>query len=254
MTTRVNSFSMGPVSCSTCSIGDLLAMIRDARQSSPRAGIRINFINAYVFNLCWESKPLRTLLNQSEIVAADGMAIVWAARLFKSRIPGRCNMTDSFRAFLADPKAVPSTAILIGGSEAEATAAVKAIQRDGPHLQITSTCPGFFPVDAYVTLVANEPPADFILLGMGTPKSEQVGALLHQRFPSAIIWHIGGGTVMFYAGSLKEAPVWMRKTGLQWLHRLCIEPRRMWRRYVVGNPLFVWRVIKSAVFHQPPPA
>jgi N-acetylglucosaminyldiphosphoundecaprenol N-acetyl-beta-D-mannosaminyltransferase len=61
--------------------------------------------------------------------------------------------------------------------------------------------------------------------------------------PEAIAWHIGGGTIMFLAGKLKEAPVWMRRSGLQWLHRLAIEPRRMWRRYLLGNVQFAWSIL-----------
>ncbi len=253
MTTSPDKFAMGPVSCSPCGIKDFLAVIRDARQSFPRVGIWINLVNAHIYNLCWTDPSLRALVNQSDVIAADGMAIVWAARLFGFRISERCNMTDSFRAYLADPGAPPSTAILIGGNEEEVKQAADTIQHDGLNLRITETFSGFLPAEDYVRQVAKAPATDFILLGMGSPKSEQVGDLLHRNFPSAIIWHIGGGTVMFYAGSLKEAPVWMRKTGLQWLHRLCIEPRRMWRRYVVGNPLFVGRILVSAIFRRRSP-
>jgi N-acetylglucosaminyldiphosphoundecaprenol N-acetyl-beta-D-mannosaminyltransferase len=80
---------------------------------------------------------------------------------------------------------------------------------------------------------------------MGTPKSERVLHLASKLCPKAIIWHIGGGTVRFYAGTLKEAPAWMRRSGLQWMHRLALEPRRMWKRYVLGNPLFVWRILTA---------
>lgn len=162
-------------------------------------------------------------------------------------------MTDSFRAYLADGGMTPATAILIGGNDEDAARAAETIQHDGPHLQVTEILSGYLSIDDYAQRVAASPPTDFILLGMGTPKSEQVAARLREIRPQSIIWHIGGGTVMFFAGSLVEAPVWMRKTGFQWLHRLLIEPKRMWRRYIIGNPLFVWRILKSALFQRKPP-
>jgi len=243
--------SLGPIDCSVCALNDALTLIKTTR-SSPSAGTGLvfNLVNAHIYNLCWTDPSLRTLINQSDVIVADGMAIVWAARLFGFRIPERCNMTDLFRAYLSDSGAPSSTAILIGGGEDEVKRAAETIQHDGPHLRITATFSGFLSIEEYACRVAEVPAADFILLGMGTPKSERVAELLHRKFPSAIIWHIGGGTVMFFAGSLKEAPAWMRKTGLQWLHRLCLEPRRMWRRYVVGNPLFVWRICRSAIVNR----
>lgn len=239
--------TMGPVACSVCDIPQLVARIKKTLSEGNQTGFSINFINAHLYNLCWKNAELRKLINESDVIAADGMAIVWAARRYGFRLPGRCNMTDSFRAYLADPAPVAAAAILIGGSDAEVVRAAASIQRDGPHLRVVKAISGFLSVDEYAAEVAASPLTNLILLGMGTPKSEQVAARLREIRPGAIIWHIGGGTVMFYAGSLIEAPVWMRKCGLQWLHRLCLEPRRMWRRYVVGNPLFIWRVMRGSL-------
>ena len=83
-------------------------------------------------------------------------------------------------------------------------------------------------------------PVDFVFVGMGTPRSETVLDSLAELAPNAILWHIGGGTIGFYAGTIKEAPIWMRKSGLQWLHRLILEPKRMWKRYILGNCEFVF--------------
>lgn len=235
--TRVN---LGPVPCSRCGIRDLLDLIRDAQQQ--RRPLTINFVNAHLFNMAWSDLSFRERLARSDIVAADGMAIVWAARLFGARLPGRCNMTDSFRAYLADPESRPATALLIGGSEQEARDAKTAIERDGPHLRVLEAWSGFLAPDEYAARLTRAPETDFILLGMGSPKSEIVAERLRAAGSRAIVWHIGGGTVMFFAGRLVEAPKWMRVSGFQWLHRLLMEPGRMWRRYVVGNPLFIFRV------------
>ncbi len=238
---------MGPVSCSACDIPHLLVRIKTALSDRLRAGFSVNFMNAHLYNLCWTDAEMRRLINESDVVAADGMSIVWASRLFGFRIPGRCNMTDSFRAFLADRTAPASTAILVGGTQEEAERAARAIEKDGPHVRITEAISGFHTITEYAEWLKPETPPDLVLVGMGSPKSEQFIEAARRLWPGAVVWHIGGGTIMFFAGSLVEAPAWMRRCGLQWLHRLVIEPRRMWRRYVLGNPLFVLRVIEAAL-------
>jgi N-acetylglucosaminyldiphosphoundecaprenol N-acetyl-beta-D-mannosaminyltransferase len=210
----------------------------------------VNFINAHIFNICWKDVTYRQLINSSDIIAADGMSIVWAAKLFGFTIPGRCNMTDTFRVYLSDRNSPASTAILIGGSDQDASKAAAAIQRDGPHLSITSFLSGYHTIPEYMTMLKKSDPPDFVLVGMGSPKSEQLIEAVHALWPGAIVWHIGGGTIMFFAGSLAEAPAWMRRCGLQWLHRLMIEPGRMWKRYIIGNPQFVFRVLKSAMSYR----
>jgi exopolysaccharide biosynthesis WecB/TagA/CpsF family protein len=82
---------------------------------------------------------------------------------------------------------------------------------------------------------------------MGSPKSEALISALKEKAVAKVLWHIGGGTFSFLAGADVEAPVWMRKTGLQWFHRLLRNPKQMAGRYLIGNPLFVFRVLKKWV-------
>ena len=89
------------------------------------------------------------------------------------------------------------------------------------------------------------PDVDLILIGMGSPKSERVATIAAEECPRAVVWHIGGGTIRFLAGTVREAPTLMRRMGLQWLHRLLVEPRRMWRRYLVGNWVFLFSVFTA---------
>jgi N-acetylglucosaminyldiphosphoundecaprenol N-acetyl-beta-D-mannosaminyltransferase len=100
--------------------------------------------------------------------------------------------------------------------------------------------------DEYRGLCAQQTGVDFILLGMGTPRTERVAQLAAASCPGAIVWGIGGGTVRILAGTLREAPALWRRLGLHWLYRLGREPRQLWRRYLIGNPRFAWRVLKAA--------
>ena len=87
--------------------------------------------------------------------------------------------------------------------------------------------------------------ADFIFLGLSTPKTQRIADIAVAVRPDAITWGIGAGTIKIFAGTMNEAPVFWRRTGLQWLYRLFEDPKNLWRRYLVGNPLFVARVFKA---------
>ena len=234
---------VGPYACSTVTTPGLVDRVHGALAAPRRDGLLILCLNAHIFNLGWRDERLRDLLNRAEVLAADGMSIVWASRLARPSIPSRCNMTESFRAFLTHPETPAASVTLIGCSEEEARRAADAIRRLQPRLRIQQVLSGFEPAEAYARRLANETPTDLVLLGMGTPKSEVVGAALRACWPASVVWHVGGGTLLFLAGVQREAPGWMRRTGLQWLHRLAREPGRMWRRYLVGNLLFVARIL-----------
>ncbi|MDE3068114.1 MAG: WecB/TagA/CpsF family glycosyltransferase [Verrucomicrobiota bacterium] len=185
-------------------------------------------------------------MNEARVVAADGMAIVWAARFFGVRMSKRCNMTEAFRAFLVNAHMPPSTAILIGCEPSLSAAAAANIHRLSSHCRVVKTFSGFLSDTEYRDICAQHCEVDFVLLGMGTPRTEQVAELAAEICPQAIVWGIGGGTVRIFAGAMREAPRVWRRLGLQWLHRLVCEPGELWRRYLIGNPLFALHILKLA--------
>ena len=241
--TKIARFNVCGTLIALLDVPAFLVWLDECRAAGRSEAVRISFSNAHVNNLAYADAALCRLINESTLVAADGMAIVWAVRLLGGQLAGRCNMTDAFRAFLADGRFGSSSAVLFGGLNEVVLKAMKAMNVSSSHCRITDGVSGFLPIQAYVDWFDGRDEPDYVFLGMGTPKSEQVAQALAERLPRSIIWHIGGGTIMFYAGALVEAPVWMRRAGLQWLHRLIMEPKRMWRRYVIGNPLFVWHVM-----------
>jgi exopolysaccharide biosynthesis WecB/TagA/CpsF family protein len=221
---------------------ELKTLLSDKSQR-PRTAL---FINAHVYNLAVNDPVLRRHLNAARVVTADGMAIVWAAPLFKARLQERCNMTEAFRAFLAAAEMPPSTALLLGCATRDAEAAAGTIERISSHCRIRHAYSGFLTDQEYQKIFQANTDVDFIFLGMGTPRTEQLTQLAVEVCPKAIVWAIGGGTIRIMAGTMTEAPGIWRRFGLQWLHRLASEPGELWRRYLVGNPAFVCRVLKAA--------
>lgn len=236
----------GPVKCSTHGIADLLDEIKALLADHALQPRTINCINAHIFNLAWTDAALAFAINESRIVTADGMSIVWASRLFGARLKERCNATEAFRAFMLDRSFPPSRAVLVGGTAEVAAVAAKAICDTCHHIEIVESISGYLSDEWYESYFLNLGPVDFVFLGMGTPKTERLSHVIAKVRPEAIVWHIGGGTILFLSGRLPEAPVWMRRSGLQWLHRLLLEPRRMWQRYLIGNFFFMFRCIKAS--------
>ena len=240
----IHRIQLGPIRCSSHTIRQVLdeigVLLRD-RTIQPRS---ILDLNAHSYNLATKDDRLRRVLNTARVVTADGMGVVWAARLFGARIPERCNSTEAFRAFLSDPSMPPSTARLVGCTEEEGRAAAAAINGMNGRCRITATVSGFLDETAYREIFRNAR-EDFLLLGLSTPRTQYVAEIAAEVCPGAIMWGIGAGTIRIFAGTMKEAPVFWRRTGLQWLYRLFEDPKNLWRRYLVGNPLFIARILKA---------
>ena len=238
-------FQFGLVSCSTHAIPQLLDELKRLLADKSLAPRTVLYLNAHVYNRATEDPQLAARLNAARIVAADGISIVWGAPLFGARLTQRCNMTEAFRAFLVDPTMPPNTALLIGCTTEEVGAAAKQAARISSHCRIVQAFSGFLSDDEYRQIFSEHRNVDFIFLGMGTPKTEVITELATRLAPQAIVWAIGGGTILIYAGKVKEAPAVWRRLGLQWLHRLCHAPAALWRRYLIGNPLFLCRILKA---------
>jgi N-acetylglucosaminyldiphosphoundecaprenol N-acetyl-beta-D-mannosaminyltransferase len=101
---------------------------------------------------------------------------------------------------------------------------------------------GFLETEAYLSFAATQR-SDLIVLGMGMPKQEAVAAALRSKldFPCTIV--CGGAIIDFLAGRTARAPAWMRRAGVEWVYRLAMEPKRLFHRYVIGNPVFLMRAL-----------
>jgi N-acetylglucosaminyldiphosphoundecaprenol N-acetyl-beta-D-mannosaminyltransferase len=95
--------------------------------------------------------------------------------------------------------------------------------------------------------LATEHRPSLIVLGMGMPRQEEIASLLRGVLDHPCTIVCGGAIIDFLGKKTSRAPLWMRRTGLEWLYRLALEPRRLFRRYVIGNPLFLWRALRLAV-------
>lgn len=189
---------------------------------------------------------LRKILNRSFLTTPDGMPMVWIGRMQgKSRIRrvyGPDYMMDMCRFSVARGY----RHFLYGGNHGVAGRLAEELTRQCPGLLIVGTyTPPFRPLNSneeaeLVALVAETKP-DVFWVGLSTPKQERFMAHYLDRLDVRLMVGVGAAFDL-HTGGIKDAPSWLKKAGLQWLHRLAQEPRRLWRRYLVNNPKFIWNI------------
>lgn len=205
---------------------------------------RVGFLNAHVANLAQSDERFRRLLADF-LVLPDGVGVDIASRaLFGEKFPANLNGTD-FVPYLLRSIARPIKVGLVGASRENAEAAADRLARLAPHHVYEVVSDGFFTPeiepDVLERLRRYRP--DILLVAMGVPRQEYWIARLDGSHASVAI--AVGALFDFLSGSIPRAPVWMRTARLEWLFRLIIEPSRLWRRYVVGNPLFILRLLRQ---------
>lgn len=213
----------------------LLAELLTPGGSHPRI---LSFINAHGANLIWERDNFSQAIHASDLLLRDGIGMKILMKLTK-RDPG-LNMNGTDFIPLLIERWHPSRAIAVYGTEEPwLSQGAEWIRRHG--CERLTTDHGFHPDEAYVARAQADAP-DLIILAMGMPKQERVAALLKERLAGQGTLIVNGGAVIdFLAARFPRAPAWVRAIGIEWLFRLLREPRRLWKRYVVGNVKFLVR-------------
>ncbi len=213
-----------------------------AQATPPR---RVMYANAHAINLAQHDHRFRDTLNAADIVFCDGSGVQWAARMLGGHLPERMTPPDWIAAFLRDCGSQQWGIFLLGAAPGVADAAADKLAAVCPGLACTSQH-GFFGDDETSQVIAsiNASGAQVLLVGMGMPKQEAwVTENAHRLNVSTIL--TVGALFDYIAGSVPRGPKWMTDHGLEWLARLMIEPRRLGKRYLLGNPLFVMHVFRQ---------
>lgn len=225
-------------------VGQMVTQMGEARADSEFAEpAHVCFVNANNFNLALEQKPYREILRRSDLVLPDGIGIKLALRLAGSRLRKNLNGTDLFPHVAEMMARNDWPLFLLGAEPAILERASSKIAREFPALRVVGSQDGFFKPDDEAALAAriNASGAYAVVVGMGTPRQELWFGRNAARLHVPLVLTMGG-LLDFLGEKNRRAPVWMRQAGLEWLFRLLQEPGRMWKRYVIGNPVFLWRV------------
>ncbi len=204
-----------------------------------------------------DDPAFRRILNAAFLNTTDGMPLVWLGRRALGpqvdRVYGPDLMLEIFRA----TQNSGHRHFLCGGAPGVAEQLKAKFAARFPSVKITGTyCPPFRPLtpDEETELIARvrQQQPDIIWVGLSTPKQERFMAEYLPKLETTLMFGVGAA-FDFHAGRVSQAPRWMQRSGLEWFYRLCREPRRLGRRYLTNNPLFVWRLLRQSLGLRPPP-
>jgi exopolysaccharide biosynthesis WecB/TagA/CpsF family protein len=199
------------------------------------------YVNAHTLNLAVRDHELREALNRSALVMNDGLGLDLAAKMRGERFPENLNGTDFTVRLLELAAAKDWGVFLLGGAPGVAEEAAERLHQRVGSLRIVGTCHGYTGESGEsLAERVKDTGAAMLLVALGSPRQETwidrnldaTGALIG----------VGVGAFLdFSAGKVVRAPRWMNALGIEWCFRLLQEPRRLWRRYIVGNPMFLLR-------------
>ncbi|WP_295383857.1 WecB/TagA/CpsF family glycosyltransferase [uncultured Thiodictyon sp.] len=205
------------------------------------------FVNPDCLNIAWKDATYRGVLLDADRVLPDGIGIHLGCRMLGLALRANVNGTDLFPLLCEAAARAGLPIYLLGARPGVAQAAADNMVKRYPTLMIAGTRDGFFSAEEESSVVhaISQSGARILLVAFGVPRQEVWLHRWRERLAPPVCMGVGG-LFDFYSGRIPRAPVWMREIGLEWLYRLIQEPGRMWRRYVIGNPLFLLRVRQQA--------
>jgi len=224
----------------------------DALLRSPEGRTHtVFFVNAHTLNLATEDPAYRACLNGADLVFGDGTGVRWAARMRRRRLLDNVNGTDLLPPLLAATSGRGLRLYLLGATADTIERTAQTVRDTFPGWALAGYRDGYMTPEEVPAVVAriNEARPDLLLVGMGNPLQERWLAD-NQRALSVPVAVAVGGLFDHWAGNLKRAPRWVRRFGFEWLQLLVQQPHKA-QRYLIGNPLFLWRAVRAAVVDGP---
>ena len=230
--------------------------------SLPEGKLLINTINAHSFNTAKKDQLFAEALTNGDVLIPDGVSIVKACKWIKAKSQPKERIagwdlfsfemeklereSEELRTKSEESKIV----MFMGSSQKVLDLIVKRAAEVYPHLKVVTYSPPYKPEfsdedNKAIIDAINAANPDLLWIGMTAPKQEK-WTYSHWNELN-IHCHVGtiGAVFDFFAGTVERAPIWWQDHGLEWLYRLIKEPKRMWRRYIIGNSLFLWNMTKE---------
>ena len=243
---------------------------RDALKDIPEGKVLINTINAHSFNVAQKDELFAEALAKGDYLIPDGASIIKACKMLKAKSQPKERIagwdlfdfemerlerkSEELKVKSAESgSAFKKLCVMFMGSSEKVLGRIRErCAADYPNLEVATYSPPYKPEfseedNAAIIKAINDADPDLLWIGMTAPKQEK-WTYAHWK-ELDIHCHVGtiGAVFDFYAGTSQRAPQWWQEHSMEWLYRLLKEPKRMWRRYVIGNPLFLWNISKERV-------
>lgn len=237
--TLISSIDLFGIKLKNISYTEILDSIQQAIQN--RKQIKICYANVNSINFSIVNNKIKNLYSNFDIAHADGLGVFLATKILygKGGLSYRVNGSDLYERLINDCK-INNYKIFFFGDRTET---LNHIIINHPQLNVVGTQSGFEFDSTSVISYINQNDPDILFVGLGTPKQEEWIVQNNQELKVNVIISVGDGIKVF-AGTKKRGPKFIQKLGLEWFVRFIYEPKRLWKRYLIGIPLFILRVIR----------
>lgn len=244
--TRINVLGVG---ISAITMDDALTQIADWIDNAEKRYVSVCTVHTVME--CQENIFMRQAVNGADMATPDGMPLVWLGKAKSDQEVSRVYGPDLMLALCELSAQKGYTQFFYGGAEDVPEQLSQALQKKYPRLRVAGAYSPPFRVltdaeDQQIVDQINQANPDIIWVGLGTPKQDLWMASHRGALNAAVIIAVGAA-FDFHTGRKKQAPLWMQRSGLEWLYRLLSEPRRLAGRYLVYNPLFVFHILLQAL-------
>ncbi|GAB4467458.1 MAG: WecB/TagA/CpsF family glycosyltransferase [Anaerolineae bacterium] len=249
---RVNILGVG---VSAINMHQALAVLTDCIEQRQRCYVVV--CPVYTVMLCQSRPDLRRVVNEAALVTPDGMPLVFLSRWLGYSQVDRVYGPDLMLAFSQMAAARGYSSFYYGGGDGVAARLGEVLARRFPGLHTAGAYSPPFreeaePEDPAIIQMINAAQPDVIWVGLGSPKQEYWMARHRPLLDAPVLIGVGAAFDI-HTGRVAQAPRWMQRSALEWLFRLLQEPQRLWRRYLVYNPLFVIQVLLQLLGLRHPP-
>ena len=249
---RLPRCDVGGLPFTVVPLPEAVDLVVDLGRRPAADGIAVHFGNAYGVALADTDAAYRRVLQRADLLASDGMPVVWAGRRLHPSLSDRWTRVygpDVMTGVLARSRADGPRHYLVGGSPETLLRLRRQIGERWPDANVVGAeSPPFRPETAAERAERDRRVVDagatLGWVGLGTPKQDHEVRRLADQLPVTAL--AVGAAFDFIAGTVRQAPPWAQRSGLAWAFRWAVEPRRLTRRYLWGNPRFVWAVARQA--------
>ena len=241
----INSIQAFSLNICPLPLSELVDYLDDSLVNNQKP-VLISGVNAYAIVQSAKDKRYHDLLVDSTVVNIDGISVVMALRFLGHKVKERVSCPDLFHELVTLAQKRNYSIYLVGSKYEIVSSAVSNLQKRYPELQITGYDSGYYDAEKekeIISDIASKKPK-MLFLGMPSPKKEEFAFKCAEQYNIPLILGVGG-LIDIEAGVIKRAPLWCQKIGMEWFYRFAQEPKRMWRRYLIGNLEFIWLVIRE---------
>jgi len=247
-TEHASTWSLLGVPVSRASLAEITAHCLAPRPVASDAPVTVACANLHSLVVAQRDADFACALRAATVVTADGAPLLAAGRYCGAAVGPRVTGSDLFAAIMGALQERGGRAMFVGSTPAVLQRIQRRAAVEYPAITIETLSPPFGTLtaeqnDRILAAIGAFAP-DVLWIGMSAPKQEKWVAHNAHRLRVPAVLSVGA-VFDFYAGTVARAPPWMRRAGLEWLHRLASEPRRLWRRYLISGPVFVSLVVRE---------